>query len=524
MKRKISKLFIGILAAGIISSSAYAGEINSAEQQILDAASQSFEYNGTTYVIKGTYIDKGTSKLASDDMDLSDAEAKAYAAQISSSRAELVEQGYCKEVSGSDATPDPATTPVPTSSPKKAKQNKEFLKKIFGTPDKNDGTSTDNKNEQDNQNNTAEATPVPTEAAPTPTPIVWDEEQNLGTSIDFTEKDINNAKEGTLKIGNGKADKSVYTADNKENTVSDILHIGILKILMCVIIVLSVIAVGLSVYYNVNVKKQKKKDRKLRRGIAIYDGIVIGCFTALILVTLGLNSGVYSKSIIHRQMMQSDYFSGVAQMTRNLVSEQLTAAGYDAQIAEDVFSLSNVYIDGKQYVDAVLTKDDAQIDVTAIHKELTERITLGSEEDNQKLITQVEDTYKGVLRFDFGTVLKQSKDSFKVIFYVSLIAGLIVIVALTVLMEKMYGFLHKSVRVTAFGILAASIVITVASFAGKLRFRGMKLVANPAYYQQFLQKYISWDINVMLYIGIIGILLSIGLFVWKKHLHKVYVE
>ena len=44
--------------------------------------------------------------------------------------------------------------------------------------------------------------------------------------------------------------------------------------------------------------------------------------------------------------------------------------------------------------------------------------------------------------------------------------------------------------------------------------------SNP----QFLQKYAAWSINVLMYVGCLGILVAIALVIWKRYLHTIYAE
>lgn len=98
------------------------------------------------------------------------------------------------------------------------------------------------------------------------------------------------------------------------------------------------------------------------------------------------------------------------------------------------------------------------------------------------------------------------------------------LLALFVLMHQMYGYPHKAVRVGAVGILVSSVLVVAVSLFFKICHVGTDIQAEPVYYQQFIQKYIAWDITVLFYIGCIGILISGGLFIWKRYLHMIYAD
>jgi hypothetical protein len=89
---------------------------------------------------------------------------------------------------------------------------------------------------------------------------------------------------------------------------------------------------------------------------------------------------------------------------------------------------------------------------------------------------------------------------------------------------EIYDYLHKSARVYSVAMFVSSLLVTLTAFVLKMLHVTGKVTANPVYYEQFLQKYLSWDINVAFYVGCIGILASAGLVIWKRYLHMIYAE
>lgn len=111
MKRRLTGLIIGIAAFALSAVSVQAGEINANEQSLISAVSQSFSYNGATYVVKSSYIGQGQAKLAQDGVDLSAAQAQGYISQFHGSYQELVQEGYCDLISEAPASGNDTATP-----------------------------------------------------------------------------------------------------------------------------------------------------------------------------------------------------------------------------------------------------------------------------------------------------------------------------------------------------------------------------------------------------------------------------
>lgn len=518
MKRKITKLLSGMAAMCLIAVTVQAGEINSAEQKVVNAVSQSFEYAEKSYVIKSSNLAEGKAKLAEDGVNLTLAEANSYIAQFHDSYEELVEEGYCDEVGGEEEGQSTKQTAQPSEhSQAEKKRNKEFLRLMLGDPADsiNEGEDSKEKTEQ-NAVTVSKESPI----------SEWQEEEDLGTALEFSDRDVQNAKSGVLEIRKKGMDYTInYGRQNSKHIIYPILNLSQWKIALCGVISISLIFILGMIGFIVRIKNHKHKRRKLRCSLAVGAGVSIAGWALLLILAFGLYFGVFNKEAIHRQLMESDYYSGVTQMARELASEQLTTAGYQKEIATEVFSLSNVYIEAKQYIDAVLSgKENVKVSIDTIHDKLTAQINQGETEQDALLIHSIEDTYTSLLQFDLGKEIKDRRDSYMILFYITIGVGGVMLLALFVLMYQMYGYPHKAVRVGAAGILVSSVLVVAVSLFARICHVGTDIQADPVYYQQFIQKYITWDITVLFYIGCIGILISGGLFIWKRYLHMIYAD
>lgn len=533
MKHKITGLLIGLAAFALTAVTVQAGEINANEQSVISAVSQSFSYNGATYVVKSSYIAQGKAKLAQDGVDLSASQSQGYIAQFHGSYQELVEEGYCDLVSGTPSTD--SSDAEPEHSKKKTEENKLLLKTILGKP--GSAEKEQKKRETDEFSGQTAAPAAEATEAPGTVNDNWDKEQDLGSSITFEKKDKTQAQSGEVTIsGNGTKFSIDNTNDDqknsetkvqkaKDNFISQLVHISLWKIIFWIALGLTVVAVAAVIYYLIKVKGHHRKKRGLRRGIAIGIGVCAGSWAFLLMLALGLYFGVYNNSSIQRQMMESDYFLGVTQMIRETAQGQLEDAGYDGKIASEVFSLSSVYIEEKQYINKVLAgQEDAKISTDGIQDALNTEVVGKDASANEKMVTELKKTYTDMLQFNLGKVIYQSRQSFTGWFYLTTIVSIIMLLALFILTCRLYGYPHKAARVMCIAILVSSCLISGGAVIAKaLKVTG-KIKATPVYYLQFLQKYAAWSINVLMYVGCLGILVAVALVIWKRYLHTIYAE
>lgn len=522
MKRIVSRVLFGMLAFVCVAVTAKAAGINSAEQSLLDAVSQPFSYNGKTYVVSSSSISEGRAKLSEDDVELTQSDANDCISQFRQSYAELVAEGYCEEVKkDNDAVQDVQTTPEAKHSKVEQKRNKEFLKMILGNPPKNT-SSNEKDSEKDNTEQAVKNSPSP---EPETLENEWSYEEDAWETLKFDEQDIKSAVSRQLTITQGSRKYKLQAAEGQisvDKYTKRYLYVW--KTVLMVLFGCTVIVLAGMFYYTSVFRRHHKRKRKLRLGLSVLGGICLAGWTLLLFLVAGLYFGVYSNGAIHRQLMESDYYSGVTQMAEKQAMELLERNGYDGGIAERIFDLSNIYIEEKQYIDAVLSgKGDTEISTDKIHKKLSESINQKGEKKDTALIQELEEDYKRILHFELGNRIKKSRDACLFWFYLAVTGGVVSFILISALIYQMYGKIYKTVQVGAVAMLLVSVVVTVSAVIVKSVNAKQKFSVRPVYYQEFLQSYISWGIQVMLYVGCIGMLCSIGLLAWRYHIRKLDV-
>ena len=104
MKKGFAALLLAVSGMMLFPARAYAGNINSAEQKILDAISGTFEYNGAVYKAADGYIQKVADYLNRDDIDMTNIEAGDYIRQIELNIGAGVSGGYLVPADGGNGS------------------------------------------------------------------------------------------------------------------------------------------------------------------------------------------------------------------------------------------------------------------------------------------------------------------------------------------------------------------------------------------------------------------------------------
>ena len=517
MKRIVGKVLLGMAAWLFVPVSVFAAGINSEEQRVISAVSQPFSYDGKIYVVSNGSIAEGKAKLAEEGVDLTKSDADSCIAQFRQSYAELVSEGYCQEYADEDTETDTEIVEVPKveHSGSEAELNKTFLKEVLGNPVEEEPLKgeADEKKEPD---------------APTPTPYVWSVEESVVDEIEFTKEDVNRVIKKEVVLSQNKKDYILYSG-HKDSYIK-MYTAKVVKlwkiILLAVGVITALVILGMCLYLLRARRKGKKRFRRKKyfRGVlAVLAGVCIAVWSGLLLLSCALHFGAYGKSLIHQKLMESNYFSGITQMLQEQAASYLEESGYDGMLAEEIFGLSNVYIEEKQYIDEVLSgKEDAAISTERIHKILQETLNKQKKDNDALLIEQLEAEYQNILEFELGKGIMDSKKYFVKYFIITLILAIFSLGCLSILLYKMYHRVYKVVTVGACGLFTASFLTLLLGGGMKLSGIAEKIVLSPAFYQEFVQQYISGSSLSFVYISGLGLLLAGSLFVWRYHLKKYY--
>lgn len=519
MKQAFGRILAGVAAVLCMASVACAAGINANEQRVLNEVSKPFSYNGKTYLVKSQNIAEGRARLSDEDIDLTAAEANECISRFHQSYEELVSEGYCEEQAGSEQTePDAQASPERKHSKQEAAVNKEYLKQMLGSPGKEKAEKKPSVDEE------TKASDSLAQTSPAPTADVWLEKDTTEEVMEFDSQDVSNAVERQLTITYAEKEFTISGKEEKEE-IDRYTKQG-LRIWKTAFLILSIftgiVMVSLLGYIGM-MHRHRRRKRGVKKVFAVLTGICVTSWFSFLLIACGLYFGVYSKSGIHRQLMESDYFTGVAQMLQTQTAERLMHKEYDSAIAEEVFHLSNIYIEEKQYIDDVLSGGkDASVSVEKIHLLLEEKLKQEDSAADAGLVTAIETDYKNILHFELGKRIRISKEAWLPWFYLTVAAGVSVSAFLAVFVWIMYGHWYKVAQIHGSGLLAASLAVTVAAVAAGISRIEEKFMVKPAFYFEFIKKYVRWDIQVFFYVGCTGLLLAAGMLAIKLHYSKLY--
>jgi hypothetical protein len=228
-----------------------------------------------------------------------------------------------------------------------------------------------------------------------------------------------------------------------------------------------------------------------------------------------------SKSIISR-INETYYYDKVYAETNKRAEEIVLQADLPVTVLKDVITLDRVYIGGNNYVNGTLKGNKPKLSTDKLKSDLNGNIDRylkeqGIEQTEQvkagqaEVVSRVEKEYLAGVRFKFIDYLIAWKARVGSIMVPLLSLSILLCATLCYLLLRLHKNKHRGLRYINYALISASLLIFIAASYLLLRKDYERLNVMPDYYNDFLTAYFRWDIQVFLYIGGIGILVSVVL-------------
>lgn len=243
-------------------------------------------------------------------------------------------------------------------------------------------------------------------------------------------------------------------------------------------------------------------------------------FFAILLVCLGFDIGVFNDRIIIQKVNESNYYNEVHKELNERAGELVTEAGLPVSVLTDVISLERVYVNGKYYIEDTLAGNEPVIKTDRIREDLTNNIDSYLQEQEiartqelntgvEEVISETEEVYRQGIQLELMNYITEYKTSYTNLMKIVLPILVILSGVLCFFLIKMNKYKHRGVRQIAYAVIASSSMAILTSAFLLLTRQYTKVEASPDYYYNFLVNYLKWDMKVLLYLGFMGVIISI---------------
>jgi len=265
-------------------------------------------------------------------------------------------------------------------------------------------------------------------------------------------------------------------------------------------------------------------------------GIIRGTFAflltllfAVLFLCLGFGLGVFNDRIIIQKVNESNYYSEVHKELNKQALQLVTEAGLPASVMTDVITLERVYVNGKYYIEDTLAGHEAVIESDKIREDITLNIDRYLQEQKiertveldagvESIISEIEQIYVQGIQLQLVNYITEYKASYLSLMKVIIPIVILLIGVLCYFLIRMNKYIHRGVRQISYATIASSSMAILTSCFLLLKGQYAKIDTAPEYYRRFLVSYLHWDMKVFLYLGLMGIVLSVILITFVGYL------
>lgn len=239
-------------------------------------------------------------------------------------------------------------------------------------------------------------------------------------------------------------------------------------------------------------------------------------------VCIGFGFGVFNNKNVISKLNETNYNTSVYDEMKTKAEEIVKQAGLPVSVLNNVITMERVFVNENDYIHSTLEGKKTEIRTDKLKTGLNNNMNQYFKEQGisqtadvktvaDKVVTKVDQEYQSVLKLRFLNEYVKYKVRFDHLITIVIPVLVVLIGVLCFLLLKMHHHKHRGLRYINYALISSSLLFTLGAIYLLLN-RGYKnLNVMPYYYRNFLEAYLKWDIMAFLYIGGMGILISIAM-------------
>lgn len=273
----------------------------------------------------------------------------------------------------------------------------------------------------------------------------------------------------------------------------------------------------------------KSNSPKIQNLISSIYSFFLSLLLLALTVIIGLYFGVFNNRIIVSKVNESNYYNEVLKEVNDRAEIIISKTGLNSSVLNEVITLEKIYISGKYYIEDTLSGKDHVINTASIRDRLTQNIdqylieqeierTEELDKGVNEIVSAVEQEYKRGVRFQFVQFVTEYKLQYVEFIQWALPILILFIALISYLLIRIQKYKHRGIRYITYAVMSSSLMtVLTATYLLLLRFYD-KVEVSPQYYNRFLANYLRWDIQVYIYLGGIGAVISALLIMYVGYL------
>ncbi len=278
-----------------------------------------------------------------------------------------------------------------------------------------------------------------------------------------------------------------------------------------------------------------KEKRQARKVTAFLLSLLLTIVITIMMLAGSFRLGICNSSIFVKNVFDNDFYEDLYEQLDNELKFLLWEQELPIHLAEGVFVDSQIYIDGKTYINSVLNGKEPKINTTKIEETLTQNIKNYLEEKGQDIektsvkkkietiVTKTASNYKNNISFTLADYFYQFSIQYEKVTNLIFLCGGVIVLGIIAILLGIYRRKYRALRYVIYAIVTATIsntfytmyttkILTVANVSG-----------NVLYYKM-VENYLKEASRQGYFISLVGIVFLITTFLLihmgkKKYKH-----
>lgn len=266
----------------------------------------------------------------------------------------------------------------------------------------------------------------------------------------------------------------------------------------------------------------KQNKTILHRLISCVFSFLLTLLFIVLFLCIGFSFGLFNGKSITRAINQSNYYNKVYHELNRNTETLITDSGLPVSVLTDVITLQRVYIGGKNYIESSLRGEEVLPKTDKLKDQLTSNIKLYLQEEgintSEELTSQINDVisiieteYTEAIQLKLLNGITDYRDHFFDLIIIILPVVIVLIGILCYFLIRIQKYQHKGVRYIVYGLMASSLLTIIAALYLLITKQYSGIDVAPGYYKDFVTEYLRWDMMIFIYVGGIGLTISIAL-------------
>lgn len=263
----------------------------------------------------------------------------------------------------------------------------------------------------------------------------------------------------------------------------------------------------------------KHRKRKTKTLLSITFAFLLTLLFFVLFVGIGLGIGVFNSRSVKSKINESNYYNRIYVELNKKADEIVKQAALPTAVLEDAITLERLYTDSNLYIDSALKGEKAKINTTKLQAVLTKHInqyftkqgitkTKEIKSRTDEVTGRIIKEYQSIVKLQFINYYADYRLQFWKTMKLMIPLIIILIGVLCFFLMKIHHNKHRGLRYINYSLISSSLLMSFISMYMLIEKRYDKLNVMPYYYRDFLTLYLKWDIQMFVYIGVLGLILS----------------